>query len=97
MDSIFCHNVELFVKHLRKAEEDSSLDRIIREKARTYIAIISENISVSDQELVAFSSLDFEMMLPDSPLGIAINEVSDDGYGKAVEFLRARPSASSGS
>jgi hypothetical protein len=94
------HNIELFIEHLKNAKQDSSLNSKIQEDAQTLISHFSQKILESEQEydlsaldLVSFSDL------PDTPMGKVIENVSDDdyGYGKVVEFLRARSLASRGS
>jgi hypothetical protein len=94
------HNIELFIEHLKNAKQDSSLNSKIQEDAQTLISHLSQKILESEQEydlsaldLVSFSDL------PDTPMGKVIENVSDDdyGYGKVVEFLRARSLASRGS
>jgi hypothetical protein len=90
------HNVELFIEHLKNAKKDSSLNSKIQEHAQTLISYLSQKILESEQEpdLSALNLVLFDLDLRDTPMGKAIENVSDDDYGKIVEFLRARSLAS---
>jgi len=97
MTSLLRQNVQFFIEHLKNAEKDSSLDEKIQQSAQKCIAYLSENIIELEEGFELSGSLDFHQLFPSSPMGKAVHDVTADGYGKVLEFLRARPSAQLGS
>ena len=87
--------IMIFVKHLKSAKKDSSLSEIIQKDAQDLIIFFTQKISKSKQDphLAALELVSFDFLFPEE-MEKAIQNVSDDGYGKIVEFLRARPLAS---
>jgi hypothetical protein len=92
-----CNNVEIFIKHLKNAEKDPSLSEAIQKDAQSLIEFFTHKISASKQDphFSALNLVSFDLPFP-KEMEKAIH-VSDDEYGKVVEFLRARPLASRGS
>ena len=92
------HKVEIFIKHLKNTEKDPLLSKAMQEDAQKLIAYFTRQILESKQD-PHLSALDLVSFDPpfSKEMGEAIQGVSDDGYGKVVEFLRARPLASRGS
>ena len=91
------YNIEIFVKHLKSAERDPLLSKVMQEDAQDLIVFFTQKISKSKQDphLSALDLVSFDLPFP-KEMEKAIQNVSDDGYGKVVEFLRARPLASRG-
>jgi hypothetical protein len=91
------YNIEIFVKHLKSAERDPLLSKVMQEDAQELIVFFTQKISKSKQDphLSALDLVSFDLPFP-KEMEKAIQNVSDDGYGKVVEFLRARPLASRG-
>ena len=92
-----CNNVEIFIKHLKNAEKDPSLSEVIQKDAQSLIEFFTHKISASKQDphFSALNLVSFDLPFP-KEMEKAIH-VSDDEYGKVVEFLRSRPRASRGS
>ena len=91
------YNIEIFVKHLKSAERDPLLSKVMQEDAQDLIVFFTQKISKSKQDphLSALDLVSFNLPFS-KEMEKAIQNVSDDGYGKVVEFLRARPLASRG-
>ena len=91
------YNIEIFVKHLKSAERDPLLSKVMQEDAQDLIVFFTQKISKSKQDphLSALDLVSFDFLFS-KEMEKAIQNVSDDGYGKVVEFLRARPLASRG-
>ena len=91
------YNIEIFVKHLKSAERDPLLSKVMQEDAQDLIVFLTQKISKSKQDphLSALDLVSFDLPFS-KEMEKAIQNVSDDGYGKVVEFLRARPLASRG-
>jgi hypothetical protein len=91
------YNIEIFVKHLKSAERDPLLSKVMQEDAQDLIVFFTQKISKSKQDphLSALDLVSFDLPFS-KEMEKAIQNVSDDGYGKVVEFLRARPLASRG-
>jgi hypothetical protein len=91
------YNIEIFVKHLKSAERDPLLSKVMQEDAQDLIVFFTQKISKSKQDphLSALDLVSFDLLFS-KEMEKAIQNVSDDGYGKVVEFLRARPLASRG-
>ena len=91
------YNIEIFVKHLKSAERDPLLSKVMQEDAQELIVFFTQKISKSKQDphLSALDLVSFDLLFS-KEMEKAIQNVSDDGYGKVVEFLRARPLASRG-
>jgi hypothetical protein len=73
------------------------LSKVMQEDAQDLIVFFTQKISKSKQDphLSALDLVSFDLPFP-KEMEKAIQNVSDDGYGKVVEFLRARPLASRG-
>jgi hypothetical protein len=97
MSDYSLYNIEIFVKHLKSAERDPLLSKVMQEDAQGLIVFFTQKISKSKQDppLSALDLVSFDFLFP-KEMEKAIQNVSDDGYGKVVEFLRARPLASRG-
>jgi hypothetical protein len=92
------HNIDIFVEHLKNTEKDPSLSEVIQEDAQGLIAFFAQKISTSKQDphLSALDLVSFDLPFS-KEMEEVIQNISDDGYGKVVEFLRSRPRASRGS